>query len=93
MTDRPLDEGTLMAGHEPPRATEPHIFWRGHTARLVDCVLALADELDADGDPLAAARLRNVLYLDYDPLPARLPELGTPPGRRPRPDVASEPGS
>jgi hypothetical protein len=47
---------------------------------------AVADELDRRldlGSGNAASIIRDVLAADYNPLPDRLPELGTPPTARP----------
>jgi hypothetical protein len=57
--------------------------WTRHGAGLAQRMLALADEMDCDGELRAAEMVRNVIRCDYDPLPPTRPKLGVPPTVRP----------
>lgn len=67
--------------------------WMGNGVELARRALALADEMEGDGEPLAAQKIREVIRCEHNPLPGQAPQLGVPltlrPAVPPKPEVGS----
>jgi hypothetical protein len=63
--------------------TDFEAIWFGQGAELARRMVALAAEMDIEGEPRAAEMIRGVLNCEYNPLPDQLPPLGDPPRLRP----------